>query len=351
MAKKYFNILAPFASVGDVEALKQAGADELYCGYVTPELARRWPLAFLILNRRGEGASFEEYGLFKKAVAKAEKLKLPVDVTMNGFYTPEQYPLLAELAGQIQRVPGVRGLIVSDPGFLLFLKHRGFKKEIHISTLASLFNSRTLSFYKGLGAQRAVLDRQLSAGETKELIRRAGKTLGLELFIVSGPCGVFSDGLCALTHCIEKREGHEADGVSLVSTYGTELDERGCMLCGRLLTENSFDVLDPVTLKKRVSRLRMDAKKYWNFGCRLCELYGLKGLPVKSLKIVGRGVGAAYTARLVTLVARCLGYLSSGKATRRGYEAFCRALFSELALDGKRACTKFDCYYPSFDKG
>ena len=48
MVRKHFRILAPFTHVEDVKLLKDAGADELYCGYVTKKLTDRWPLSFNI---------------------------------------------------------------------------------------------------------------------------------------------------------------------------------------------------------------------------------------------------------------------------------------------------------------
>jgi hypothetical protein len=53
------DFLAPFTSIEDVKLLKDAGADELYCGYVTEKLTKKWPLAFNILNRRRECQSLK----------------------------------------------------------------------------------------------------------------------------------------------------------------------------------------------------------------------------------------------------------------------------------------------------
>ena len=129
MVRKHFRILAPFTHVEDVKLLKDAGADELYCGYVTKKLTDRWPLSFNILNRRGEGQSFENYYAFKEATEQAARYDLPVYVTINGLYTPEQYPLLTELTEQVECLDGVKGIIVADLGFLLTLRKNDFKKD------------------------------------------------------------------------------------------------------------------------------------------------------------------------------------------------------------------------------
>ena len=44
MARKVFKIAAPLRPDDDIAALKKAGADELYCGYVDEESERLWPI-------------------------------------------------------------------------------------------------------------------------------------------------------------------------------------------------------------------------------------------------------------------------------------------------------------------
>ncbi len=170
MIREYFRILAPFTHIEDVKILKNAGVDELYCSYVTEELTEKWPLAFNILNRRGEGQSFENYEIFKKAAEQANKYNLPVYVAINGLYTPEQYPLLLDLVKKIECLEGVKGIIVADLGFLLTLKKNKFKKEIHISTGGTCFNSNTVDFYQNLGANRIILPRQLTSSEIENIV-------------------------------------------------------------------------------------------------------------------------------------------------------------------------------------
>ncbi len=158
MHKNNFKILAPLADVGDVGRLKASGVDEFYGGYVTPVMAKQWPLAFLVLNRRGEGGSFEERGRFQAALRAAAE-NVPVYVAVNGFYTQEQYKGLRTLIRDIETEPGVSGVIVSDLGFLSFLKARkSFKKPVHLSTLAACFNAEAINFYGHLGVSRVVLD-------------------------------------------------------------------------------------------------------------------------------------------------------------------------------------------------
>jgi len=204
MTRKYFRILAPFTHPQDVKLLKNAGADELYCGYVTKKLTDKWPLAFNILNRRGEGQSFESYDAFKEATEEARSCNLPVYVTINGLYTPEQYTLLLELVEKVECLEGVRGIIVADLGFLLTLKKGGFKKEIHISTGGTCFNSNTADFFSELGSERIILDRQLTSHEIESCISGIKSEIDIEIFVIAEGCGGFIDGYCTFFHCFEK---------------------------------------------------------------------------------------------------------------------------------------------------
>jgi len=330
----------------DIPLLKAAGADELYCGYITEELAKRWPVAFGIVNRRGEDQSFEDYGVFKKAVARARRCGLPVYVTVNGLYTPEQYPFLLDLAAQLESLDGVKGIIVADVGFLLTLRKNGFKKEIHISTGATTFNSRTIDFFRGIGAKRIVLDRQLSPAEMEDVIAGAGRGIDIELFVIGGGCGGFIDGYCTFFHCFERKRAEEMEkGVFLSPTFNVEQAKKGCDFYHRELSEGNFKVLSAPTHKEIKTGLKFDAVKNKLLGCRICDLHALNKPPVKTLKIVGRGKDTQYLVTAVTFIATVASWLRAGDISKREYQRKCRDLFSKTFQDNRKRCTKFDCYF------
>jgi len=352
MRKKYFRILAPFTKIEDIVLLKNAGADELYCGYLTEELTRKWPAAFNILNRRGEGQSFESYDIFRKAINQAYKYNLPVYVTINGLYTPEQYPLLLELTNKISSLKGVKGIIIADFGLLLTLRKNNFKKEIHISTAGACFNSNTTDFYRKLGAKRIILDRQLTSSEIGNLIREIKSKIDIEIFIIEEGCGGFIDGLCTFFHCFEKiatKEEKIKKGFFLHPSYNTEQTEKGCRFYfSKELSRGHFKVFSAVSYKEKGNDLRFQEEKYCFFGCRICDLYDLKKYPIRSLKIIGRGSEPEYVAKLIRLVSTVLSYSSCNHITKRDYQQRCKNLFSRTLLNNKRYCTKFDCYFDKY---
>lgn len=351
--KKYFRILAPFTHVEDVKLLKNAGVDELYCGYVTSELTKRWPLAFGVLNRRGEGQSFENYGLFKKAVELANKYNLPVYITINGLYTSEQYPLLLDLVKKVESLSGIKGILVADIGFLLALRKKKFKKEIHISTGGTCFNYKTIDFYRKLGVKRVVLPRQLTSDEIVNIVREVKFKTDVEIFIIKEGCGGFIDGYCTFFHCFEsdtqKEEGKK--NIFVKYSYNTEQASKGCYFYFKQeLLNGHFKIFSAKTYKEKENNLRFQTNKYdftGSAGCRICELYDLKEYPIKSLKIVGRGNNLVYNIKMVKLVSKVVSYLKDDGIFRRDYRRKCKDLFSEVVLNNKIQCTKFHCYFSS----
>lgn len=347
MKKKYFKILAPFTRIGDVKLLKDAGADELYCGYVTEELTEKWPLAFNVLNRRGEGQSFIDYRVFRRAVEEADRHNLAVYVTINGLYTPEQYPALLELVKKVECLHGVKAIIVADLGLLLTLKKNKFKKEIHISTGGTCFNSNTADFYRNLGVDRIILPRQLTPYEIGNIITGIRSEIDIEIFIIREGCGGFIDGYCTFFHCFELWQKDKIKkGVFFKPSYNTEQAVTGCQFYfSEELRKGRFKSFSAKSYKEKKESLKFQPWKHNLFGCRICDLYDLYQYPIKSLKIIGRGQNVGYIIKFIKLTSRVLSYLTSNGISKRNYQRKCKNLFSKIVYNNKRRCTKFDCYF------
>jgi putative protease len=349
-----FRIHAPFTTPGDIAPLKRAGADELFCGFVTGELTKRWPVAFNILNRRGEHQSFEDEALFKEALREAQVLGLPVYVTLNGLYTPEQYPFLLELIRRIEGFDGVQGMIVADVALLLTLQKEGFAKEIHVSTGGTCFNSGAADFYHSLGASRVILPRHLTAGEIRDIIAGKRSSVDIELFAVREPCGGFIDGYCAFFHCFERPPvtGEEiSEKTLLFPSFNTEQPSCGCSFYFLdHLAKGNYETFGAVSRKPEDVGISYQPERdrfAGLSGCRLCDLYDLKDLPVRSLKIVGRGADLGETVPAVKLLAEARALLEERGISANAYTTKCKELFSRYILKGKRRCSSFDCYFSS----
>jgi putative protease len=92
----------------------------------------------------------------------------------------------------------VDGIIVHDVGAIELIKEKGLK--FHVSTQASVSNSRSAQFYQDLGAQRLILARELALNQIKEIKNKL--SIQVETFVhgaqctsISGRC-YFSAELC-----------------------------------------------------------------------------------------------------------------------------------------------------------
>ena len=116
------------------------------------------------------------------------------------------------------------------------------------------------------------------------------------------------------------------------------------------LAKGHFETFSTASYKQKKITLKYQSMKHIfsaSSGCRICDLYDLKKYPIKSLKIIGRGNNPKHTVRLVKLVSEALSFLACDGVSRRDYKRKWKNLFSKIALNNKRRCTKFDCYFSS----
>ncbi len=339
-----FKILAPFVNVDQVGLLREAGADELYCGYIDEEAEKLWPSQFVTMNHRGKGHSFEDFNTFKFAIEKACRCNLPVYVTMNGLYTPEQYPWLLKTINKISELKGVRGLIIADMGLLLTLNKINYKKEIHISTVAGpTFNYSTADFFNSLGASRIILDRQLAVEEIVDLISLRKTNIAIELFIAADSC-LFIDGYCTFIHYldIQGENLRRVNKIGLVKSYNTDIPTHaGCQETKALLLNRKFEIYNISGVKKCKNHFRFNYKIY-PYLCNLCALYELKCFKEITLKVAWRGCDSP---KAVKMVSSALKNLSRKDISYKLYREKARAL--HFGLLGSN-CTIDQCYSSGF---
>lgn len=343
--KKYqptWKILAPVTRVSDIPALKKAGAQELYCGYISKKLSAKWPPAFNLLNRRGDQGNITDRDEFKKLADEAARQSMPLYITVNGLYTPEQYPALREMIRDIAEMPGVTGIIVADMGLLLTLKKSGFKKEIHVGTGGTTFNGATADLYAGLGASRVVFDRQLTAAEIKAAVDGISSDIGTEIFVLREGCGGFIDGFCTFLHCFETPNRETVDNKIFGTSYNTSF-VKGCY---QFVSGRTSGIFSVATSKPTGRRLQYTFNHNDFTGCRLCDLYDLQASGITALKIVGRGADPGLIVTPIAVVAQALSWLRQGALTRKEYTARCRKLFAVSCNNG-RPCSRFSCYFSS----
>lgn len=183
-------LLAP---AGDLERLKFAflyGADAVYIGgrdYSLRANAKNFSLAEI-----------------KKAVKYAHERDKKVYVTVNIVFHDEDLKGLVKYLKKLEEIE-VDAIIVSDIVVMDIVKKNKINLEVHLSTQASILNSKSALFYKNMGVSRLVLARECSKEDIIQIKRDTN--LELEVFVHGAMCTSFS-GKCVLSNCFTNRDSN-----------------------------------------------------------------------------------------------------------------------------------------------
>jgi len=338
-------ITVPFREKKEILSLIEAGADELYCGYLSPEWNKRY--TSLEFERKGGGSNFTDLRQLKQAVDIAHKKEIPVYLTLNGLYVRRQYPLLLQIVNQLNQID-LDGYIVADIGLLLTLKGQGFKKQIHISTGGTVFNSEAVRFYKDLGAARIILDRQTTL-ESMKALSQNNPDIDFEVFILNTLC-VYIDGFCTFLHTygresmedVSRKEWKDNQRLHLLTAYDPEAQADACCL------KYSLQNYDSKGSRLNTNNLHPTFYKHLSDGieCGACAIYDINKTKIKSIKIVGRQIGSEARLQGTKFIHACLEILENNKdINRQDFIAKTRALYHQ-SFEYKRKCRGNNCYHP-----
>ncbi|MCL2462552.1 MAG: U32 family peptidase [Defluviitaleaceae bacterium] len=182
---------------GDFSKLKTAvayGADAVYIG------GQSYGLRAMSKN-----FSDKEISL---AAAYAHERGVRLYVTANIFAKESDLP---GMGGYFRRLSqaGVDAAIISDPGVFAIAREAAPELELHVSTQANCANSRAVEFWRGQGAKRVILARELSLAEIAEI---GVKTTGvcLEAFVHGAMCVSYS-GRCLLSSYMTGRSANRGE--------------------------------------------------------------------------------------------------------------------------------------------
>jgi putative protease len=312
-------ILAPADRLAEVRPLIDAGADELYGGFVPPEWDEAYAAVGSINKRTFAGAQFATFGELTEAVATARGMGVRFFLTLNNdFYSTKQMPAVINLAEEAA-ANGIAGLLVSDLGLILEVERLGLPLELHLSILSAVLNTQAALFYKDLSISRVVLDRTLTAQETAKII---GGVPGLEFeaFVMYGKCPNI-EGLCSFFH-------HD--------------DPDHVWPCGRECGFRTVPAESPEADAAVVAQAGW-AKAVRGNACGLCGVYDLMKAGLTAAKIAGRGRKTEHKLAAVTALKSVRDLTAMGvsrvdviKTARASHER----LFSV-------PCSPYECYFPA----
>ena len=320
MSDQYMKILSPLRNDSEVAPLRDAGADEFYCGLSPPGWQEKFGEAWSNRRHPDSAGVLNEQAL--QAIVSAAG-RTPVHVALNSPHYPAgAVDMLVKFGAHLLRDLGVSALIVADMDLLLALAAEGHAAQLHLSSLATSTNSASARFFKGLGVSRIILPRHLSLAEIGQCVIDG---LEFEAFLINDGC-VFEEGLCATSHdagtfCL-------ADGNGLKGMPDGTLDRYAFFKW----TQNNCGC---------------NSSRGFPLGpCGLCAIPRLQAAGVRSLKVVGREASLARKYASVKLAAMARGMAQSGQGPECIREATIAMRGAASLCHEARAC-----YYPDVWNG
>jgi len=253
-------LLAPARSFEGGVRVIEAGADEVYCGVVIPEL-KDFELY------RGATAEISSYDELERLVKYAHGHNAKIVVTVNQPFQADviKMPIRNHIRSCIDT--GIDALIVGDIGILSLVKEIDAEIPLYASTYMVSTNYEAVDFLRRLGFNRVILERQLMIDEISEIVRLS--RVEVEIFIHGGGCSNIN-GSCYMYHRFPQPRRAQVQKKGLLGNP--------CSL--------TYEVYDYNDEQKKLGDFPiMDALEY----CSLCKLQQLVQIGVKGFKIEGRG--------------------------------------------------------------
>ena len=313
-------IISPVDNLAEVEALLDAGADELYGGYVPEHWRRRFSLLASINQRTFAGAQISDASSLAEIIRRAGERGGSFSLTLNApFYSDAMMPLLDDYVDEAVAA-GIRGIILADLGLLRRLRQRHPQLEYHASTLAHLSNSEAVRFYSRQGVSRVIFPRHLTTAEMNEVAQQVPE-VRFDAFLLVGKCPN-TEGLCTFHHSSPDKIWP-------------------CEIPYRISAEQ-----DPPSAALRRAMAQQAGWSTTNrrHGCGLCAIPHLAKSRIYGVKLVGRGAPAAQKVRNLQL-ARDFIELARQQKDFAAYRRRARQAHRERF---GTACSPNVCYYPEF---
>ncbi len=284
---KKIELLAP---AGDKEKLLTAldfGADAVYLG------GSEFGLRVASKNFSGED--------LKNAVKICHERGKKIYVTVNIQAHNRHFEGMEDYLKFLESI-GVDAAIISDDGIFRIARRVAPGLAVHISTQASITNYETILFWHEQGVRRAVLARELSLEEIKEIRRHIPEDMELEAFVHGAMCISYS-GRCLLSNYMTGRDANLGDCA------------HSCRWKYHLVEETRPGEYFPIEDREEGSFI-MNSKDL----CTISHLDELMNSGITSFKIEGR-VKTAYYVATVT------------RAYRLGMDAVEKGQYSKTYAD------------------
>ena len=241
---KRAELLAPSGNYECVKAAVSNGADAVYLGGQ-------------LFNARAYAANFDNEEL-EKVCDYCHGYGVKVYVTVNTLYKDEEYPELLKFIDELY-VMGVDGLIMQDMGAITMVRKYWPDFPVHVSTQLTTNSLQDIRFYEEMGATTAVLSRELSLEEIREICENT--SMRIETFIHGALCVSYS-GQCLMSSMLGNRSGNRGKCTQNCRLPYQLYQENKKIAEGRLLSTKDICTLDllPELLETGVASLKIEGR-------------------------------------------------------------------------------------------
>lgn len=275
------------ASPEHVEAFADAGAGELFVGYVPAAWSSRFGSELSPNRRYRLGQQLTDIDALAAVVGAASARGLSVQLTLNEHaLLDEQCDLVDALVREAVGA-GVHGLILAALEYGPRFKERHPDLHLTASGDAPVYSVAALRLAVELGFDRVIFGRETSLDDMARMVA-VGVPLGMtfEAFVLGEWC-VYNGALCLTCHGY----GHERDFCSS-HTVRAVLDTGA--------REAGLDRPAETEATRRAALARVTGRmRPYMDGCALCALPRLAEIGVTHVKVPGRSFSALPAVRLV----------------------------------------------------
>lgn len=174
-------ILAPINSFEGAIKVIDAGADEIYCGVIYPDTKYQG------ISTRINKCSLNSYDELERVVKYAHNNGVKAIVTLEFPYMSELLEKRVNRHINSCAEKDIDAFIIGDIGLFLKVNKMNLDIPIHASTYFASMNYEEVDFLKKLGAERVILERQVSIEEIAQIVK-SNKDIEIEVFVHGSGC-------------------------------------------------------------------------------------------------------------------------------------------------------------------
>ena len=260
------NILVPLNNLDYLKDYINAGAKEFYMGFYDEKWNEKFG-EYSDINRMsgfGKKANTNSFSDISDIITKIKNKGADIFITFNSAsYSEEELEFVRNYVIKLSET-NIDGVILSNPELMDIAIKAGL--PVVISTIAGVYNSDMVKYYKKSGAKRIILPRDLSMNEIENIIEK-DKSMEYEIFIMRNGCK-FSDSNC-------------------LGFHRTEM----CSICASLEKSDNEILISEDNFKKRSNIEYTDKllkKDFHYFACGMCGIFDFIRLGITAGKVVGR---------------------------------------------------------------